>query len=174
MIPELHLISATSYDFKSLKATLDRVLKLRTDESYPVNFSEDAQVLLNIALFFGWNMKNPLNILRHVPDLFMQYVSYTFMIACDIKTWDELQTVKLSIVSRELVDCHLFIVTGTLAHWFQTITLNIGRDWGYSFEAKFLIDKIVLILERERGLKQLFENYNKKFQKDQTFLLEEL
>lgn len=176
MTPEIGLLSATQFNWPVFRATIDKSLNMRPDidiNKLPVDFSEDALVLLNIAAYYGWPIENPLNVLRDIPPLFMQYLQYSFFIACDHVTWSEFNPdSNIIIVSQELPECLLLIATGTLNNWYQSIVTNLGRDWEFSHETRFLFDKILITFERERGLGFVFEKYKKKMQSDQTFLLE--
>lgn len=175
MIPEIGLLTVTQIDWPTFRATMDKVLSLRPDTDInrlPVDLSEDAKILLNIAAYYGWKIENPLGVLRRLPPMFMEYLSYSFFIACDNSTWEEFNpTSNLNIIKRELPECLLLITTGTLAAWYQTIITNLERDWQYTRETRLLFDKIMITFER-RGLNYLFESYRKKVLEDHTFLLE--
>lgn len=175
MIPEIGLLTVTQIDWPTFRATMDKVLKLRPDEGInrlPVNLSDDAKILLNIAAYYGWKMNNPLDVLRRLPPIFMEYLSYSFFIACNNKVWEEFNpNSNLNIIRRELPECLLLITSGTLSIWYSTIVTNLERDWEYSHETRILFCKLMIAFEK-RGLNFLFENYKKKVQKDYTWLLE--
>jgi len=176
MTPEVGLLGVTQYNWPSFRATMDKVLNLRPDidiNSLPVDFSDDALILLNVAAYFGWNIKNPLAVLRNMQPMFMEYLSYQFFIACNKETWEEFNPNNITTIKKDLPDGILLIIaTGSLNAWYQTIVNNIARDWQFKHETRYLFDRIMLILERERGLTFIFENYKKKMQQDYTFLLE--
>jgi len=171
MTPEIELLSVVEINWDTLRGTLDKVLSIRPDlviNKLPIELSQDAEVLLNIAAFYGWDISNPLSTLRSIPSFFMEFLHYSFIIGCDKEHWDILQTARVT----EIINKDLIIVTGSLAAWHDTIILNLGRDWGYSYESIYLLDKLILILERSRGLNLIFEKYKKKLKPDYTFLLE--
>lgn len=172
MIPEVELLSAVSLRWPSFRATMDKALKLRPEyviNNLPIELSDDCIILLNIAAFYGWQINNPLSTLRNLPPLFMEYLHYTFMLACDEHTQNQIQFHNITTINNS----DIIIATGSLDSWYQLIVNNLSRNWNYSFEAKVLLCKILLTFERERGLKFIFESYKKKMQSDQTFLLED-
>ena len=176
MSPEVGLLAVTAVNWPTFRATMDKALKLRPDidiNNIPLNLSNDALVLLNIAAFYGWSLNNPLNVLRNIPPGFMECLSYQFFIACDELTWDEFNpSSNITVIKRKLTDGILLIASGTLSGWYQTIVNNLGRDWSFQQNTRILFCKIMLTLERERGLGIIFEKYKKRVQKDYTFLLE--
>jgi hypothetical protein len=170
MTPEVELLATNNFNWPSFRATVDKALKLRPDSiinKLPIQLSDDAKILLNIAAFYGHNINNPLDVLRKMPPLFMNFLSYTLMIGCDAKTWDNFHAGVDAIRTGDII-----IATGTLAHWYQTITMNLSRDWDYDQNTLILFDKILLVFERKCGLAILFETYRKKLKSDGTFLLE--
>lgn len=174
MTPEVIFLAGTKFNWPDFRATIDKALNLRPDiiiNKVPVDFSDDAKVLLNIAAFYGWDITNPLNTLRHLPPMFLEYLSYQFFIACDQSALDQIHFNKITIIKNKIPDGYLILATGSLAAWFDTIVSNLGRDWEYETNTRILICKIMLLLEK-RGLNVLFDKHRKKMQKDGTFLLE--
>jgi hypothetical protein len=176
MLPEIELLGVTNFNWTSFRGTMDMTLKLRPDviiNKFPIDLSDDAKVLLNVAAYYGWSIDNPLHTLRNIAPLFMDFLTYHFMIACDEYTWNEFNTsVNIQVIKREVDTGLLLLTTGTLYNWQQTILTNLLRDWEYSHNTRVLFDKLLLFFERERGLGILFEGYRKKILQDQTFLLE--
>ena len=168
--PEVELLSRSEFNWISFRATMDKALKLRPDidiNKLPIELSDDAKILLNIAIFFGYSSNDPVKLLRDIPPLFMNFLTYTFMIACDEDTWTEFHATIDAIRTG-----HIVLATGTLAHWHQTIITNLSRNWNYSQNTLILYDKILLVFERQCGLRLIFEKYRKKLNADGTFLLE--
>jgi hypothetical protein len=176
MNPEIGLLAVNRLNWPVFRDTLNRVLNKRPDtaiNTIPIDFSDDAKVLLNIAAFFGWSLENPLGVLRTLPPLFMEFLTYQFFIACDQDTWEEFNpSSNITIIKQEIPDGLLIISTGTLNAWYQSIVCNLERNWKFRHDTRVLFCKLMLCFERERGLRQLFEGYKKVVQPDQTFLLE--
>ena len=177
MTPEIGILAVTQYNWPSFRSTMDRTLNIRPDtdiNSLPIAFSNDALILLNIAAYYGWDIKNPLFVLRNIPPLFMEFISYQFFIACNIETWEEFNPSNIHVIKQSLpiAGSVLIIASGTLSAWYQSIICNLGRDWEYTHETRYLFCRIMLLLERERGLAFIFEPYQKKMKSDYTFLLE--
>lgn len=175
MIPEIGLLTVTKIDWPTFRATMDKALDLRPDidlNSLPIELSEDAKYLLNLAVYYGWSIKNPLDMLRNLPSMVMKNLSYSFFIACDKETWEELNLDNtISIIKREVVGGYLLVTSGTLEAWYYAIVNNLERDREYSHKTRTLFCKLMIAFER-RGLNFLFEKYVKKVQQDYTWLLE--
>jgi hypothetical protein len=172
MTPEISLLSVTNFDWPTFRGTVDKALNMRPDidiGKLPINLSDDAKLLLNIAAFYGHSIDSPLYTLRYLPLEFMNYLSYTFFIACDTDTWEEfIFSNNLTIIRQD----SLILATGTLSKWYQTIVNNLNRDWEFKHDTRVLFCKLMIFFEK-RGLGFLFETYIKKVQEDFTFLLEE-
>lgn len=175
MNPQVSLLATTEFNWVQFRATIDSALKLRPDtiiNKIPIDFSNDAKLLLNIAAYYGWSIENPLNVLRNLPTLFMEFLSYQFFIACDHETWEEFNgSSKLVTIKQNVYDGLLVIATGSLATWFETITINLNKDKPLSTNTKMIYCQCQLLLERDRGLLSLFDKYRKQIQEDGTFLL---
>jgi hypothetical protein len=173
MLPDVGLIAANKIEWDAFRSTLDKVLKLRPEQSInscPISFSEDAKYLLNIAAFYGWDIDKPLNVLRNVPPIFMSYLHYTLFIACDHNVYEE-WTCSMPIIKRNILDdTYLLLVTGSLDQWYETIILNLNRDWEFKYETRVMLNKLMVFFERDRGLNHIFPK--KKVLPDHTWLLE--
>ena len=175
MDPQIELLSSVQINWPAFRATIDRAMNTRPDRvlsQYPVDFKDDAEFLLYLANVAGISIANPLNVLRTLPHGFLNYLHYTMMIACDGKTYNEFNSnTRLDIIVRQVDINYILLVTGPLAIWYDTIVLNLARDWKYSASTRLLIDKLLLLFDKQ-GLKELFANYNRKPLNDGTFLLE--
>ena len=77
MVPEVGLLSTTQFNWPSFRLTVNAALDLRPDSvlnNLPIEFSDDAKVLLNIAAYYGWDISNPFNVLRNCPLIFLEYL----------------------------------------------------------------------------------------------------
>jgi len=174
MDPQVEIISRAAINWPSFKATMNKVLDSRPDYilGSQVTVKEDPELLLYLAAMFGISIKNNMQALREIPHHLLEFLHYTFMVACNDRSFNEFtRATRLSIVvNATLPDVNFVLVTGTLATWYNTITLNLAKDWKYSPDTRLLINKILLLFERQ-GLGPLFDNYEKSMCKDGTFFL---
>ena len=175
MLPEIGLLGVTQYDWPTFRSTMAHALGKRPDldiNKLPIELSNDALILLNIAAFWGFDIKNPLDTLRNLPSYFKSYLSYQFFIACNKDTWDEIHiTQGITFIEKTLPEGVLLLCSGSLDSWYSVIVNNLNRDWEYTHEARLIFCKLMVCFER-RGLHFLFEDYKKKVLQDYTFLLE--
>lgn len=175
MTPEVELLSNVQYSWISFRATLDKVAGVRPGETInrlPIELSEDAKVLLYVCALAGQSIDQPIRVLELIPQQYMGFLHYSFLIACDRETWNEFQMcTRAQTMVTECLDYYFVVASGTLDVWYNTIITHLGRDWGYCFGTRILIGKIMVTLER-RGLQAVFNRYRKKMLKDNSFLLE--
>jgi len=167
MNAEIELLSATQINWDSLRSTMDKAINIRVPSS-SINFSEDAEYLLNIALFNKIQYKDPLTLLRKYPHHLLKFLHYSFMVACSETTYMQFSyATSLDIIPCKVGDVSLLLVAGTLDEWYNTIIYNLQERCTITF----LIDKFLIAFEK-RGLGYLFERYSKVPLKEGIFLLE--
>lgn len=175
MNPEVELLSAVQVNWPSFKSTLDKGLDERHDRilaQCPVPISEDAEFLLYLAALTGIPVNNPLDVLRTLPHEMMDYLHYTFMVACDEQTCNEFMfSTKLQVITKKRDEICFMLVAGPFTDWFNTIVLNLAKKRRYTTYTRVLINKFLILFER-RGLQEVFNNYAKKPKGDGTFYLE--
>jgi hypothetical protein len=168
MVPEVALLSAIQINWPSFRSTMDKSLELRPESvinRLPIKLSDDAVFLLNLIAFHGLSISSPLLALKYSVPLVTDYLHYTFMIACEEI---DIQFNNITIMRNG----NIIIATGPLTAWYHFIVNNLNKNYKITNEERILVGKLLLILERERGLGVLFEKHRKKLQPDGTFLLE--
>lgn len=143
-----------------------------TDRS-PISFSPDAQYLIALANLTGITGPSAIDVLRNIPNRFLNALSYTVIFACDINTYLEAKAyLQVQLFNRGVQDKCLVLGTGPLREWHGDVVYNLMTD-ERSFEFRLLVDSIYLGFE-QIGLGHLWSNYKKRQCKDKTFLLEQI
>lgn len=143
-----------------------------TDRS-PISFSQDAQYLVALANLTGITGPSAIDILRNLPNRFLNSLSYTVIFACGTDIYLEAKEyLQVQLFSKAMQDKCLVLGTGLLREWHDDIVYNLMTD-ERSFEFRLLIDSIYLGFE-QIGLGHLWSNYRKRQCKDKTFLLEKV
>ena len=153
MTPQIELLSSVKINWPAFRATIDKALNERPDRilaQYPVAFSDDAEFLLYLASLNGISINNPLDVLRTLPHDMLAYLHYTVMVACDVETCKQFsESTRLNIITKQKDIVYILLVTGPMTLWFDTIVLNLTRDWKYAKSTRFLIDKLLLLFEKQ-------------------------
>lgn len=166
--PQIKLLSCVKIDWKEFNTTVSHLDKRPDRElsQYPVSFTDDTKYLLYLANLNGISLNNPTSVLNNLPNELLEYLHYTFMVACDRETYVKFaESSRLQIVPVETGDMYLLLVAGTFFTWYNTITLSLLR------KESLLINKFLIHFE-QNGLKEIFSKYKKVIQINGTFLLE--
>lgn len=143
-----------------------------TDRS-PISFSQDAQYLVALANLTGITGPSAIDILRNLPNRYLNALSYTIIFTCDLNTYLEAKEyLQVQLYNEAEQDRCLVLATGLLREWHDDIVYNLMSD-ERSFNFRLLVDSIYLLFE-QIGLGHLWSNYRKRQCKDKTFLLEKV
>lgn len=177
MNPEVILISRVEVDWPTLRKNISVVLNRSPSDfiaQSPVKFTPAAEYLIFAAyLKYEFKNKDPLQILRTLPHEILNFLHYSFLVACDKETYENIRDYTGIIwCPIKVYDNYCILGTGSLFDWWYYITLHLSQSINYSREYRIFLDKVLLLLEKE-GLRELFNDYSKKALPDKTFLLEQ-
>lgn len=172
MIPELLPVTSVKVNWPVLRKTVSQVTGLQPSSqvaSSPIQFSEPAEFLL-FAAYLSNITGDPHNVLLTLPRECMNFLHYTFLIACDEDTTRDLrERTRAHYTMTDVRNGYCILGTGPLSVWHDAVVLNLTHPRSLVAGTRILLDKLLLFFERE-GLHALFPN--KKSLEDGTFLLE--
>ena len=176
MIPEIITVSHTVVDWPMLKKNVSAALgqsPFRASDQCPVPLSEAAELLICVAIMKHSFTGDALSILRSMPLDCMEYLHYTFLIACDEKAYVALLNLSNITFTTQRVNDNVYCILGTgpLSAWFLYTTLTLSSKFLENTNYRVLFDKLLILLEQE-GLGELFNDYKKISLQDKTFKLE--
>lgn len=177
MDSNLIIVSRVKVEWPVLRKTISQVTGLQPSsmiDQCPVNFSPNAEFLLFAAyLILNSTEEDPHNLLINLPREAMDFLHYTFLIACNTDTAVDLrEKTRAHYTMMEIERGYCVLGTGPLSVWFDAIVLNLTHPRTMIGSTRILFDKMMLLLEKE-GLHAIFSKFNKKTLEDKTFLLEE-
>jgi hypothetical protein len=178
MNPEILPVTSTQIDWPNLRKSVANATGIRPSDiiaQSPVKFSEKAEFLLFTAyLYLDSTEENPHTLLLNLPRECLEFLHYTFIIACGPDTINDLrEKTRAHYTMTDLGKGYCVLGTGPLSVWFDAITLNLIHPYmntkGY-YSTRIIFDKLMLFFEKE-GLSAIFSKYIKKSLPDKTFLL---
>lgn len=174
MDPNLLIVSRTQVEWPVLRKTVLQATGFQPSSviaQCPVSFSKNAEFLLFAAyLILDITEEDAHKLMLHLPREAMDFLHYTFLIACDRDIIEDLR--EKTRAHYTITDCgrgYCVLGTGPLSIWYDAIMLNLRVSWKGMKNTRLLLNKMLLLLERE-GLQALFPP--KTSLPDGTFLLE--
>lgn len=174
MNSNLIIVSRTRVEWPVLRKTVSQATGFQPSSRIaqcPVSFSEQAEYLLFAAyLILDITEEDPHNLLLNLPREAMDFLHYTFLIACDADTASDLrEKTRAHYTMTDLGRGYCILGTGPLSVWYDAIMLNLTQPRAAWKETRLLLNKMLLLFEKE-GLQALFPHKN--VLPDKTFLLE--
>lgn len=179
MDPQLLTVARTKVDWPDLRKNVSQVTGLQPSARIaqsPVKISEAAETVLFPAyMLLDVTDKEPHNLLLELPRECMDFLHYTFLIACDRDVVEDLrEKTRAHYTMTDVGRGYCVLGTGPLSVWYDAVVLNLTHpQMAYKAmrSARVFFDSLMLLLEKE-GLQALFSKYSKKSLQDKTFLLE--
>lgn len=179
MVPEIIPVSRVKVDWPLLRKTASQATGLRPSgriAQSPVKFSEAAEYLLFAAyLYLDTQEDDPHRILLNLPRECLDFLHYSFMIACGPDTVNDLrEKTRAHYTMTDMGRGYCVLGTGPLSVWYDAVVLNLTHPqmaFKSMANTRLLLDKLMLFFEKE-GLQALFRDTTKKQLPDKTFLLE--
>ena len=174
MGPDLIIVSRTKIEWPILRKTVFHATGFQPSSviaQCPVNFSEQAEYLLFAAyLILDVTDEDAHNLLLNLPREALDFLHYTFLIACDENVAIDLrEKTRAHYTMTDIGKGYCILGTGPLSVWYDAIVLNLTHTRISMNNTRILLNKMMLLFEKE-GLHALFPNKN--MLADGTFLLE--
>jgi hypothetical protein len=175
----IEIVSRSKIEWPLLRKTISDATGLQPSSSIRqshVKFSDAAEALIFGAyLILDITDEDPHDVLLNLPRECLEYLHYTFLIACSRDTVDDLrEKTNANYIMLDVGSSYCVLGTGPLSVWYDAITLNLTyprMSWKGFHGTRLLLNKMLYLFEKE-GLQALFSKYNKKQLPDKTFLLE--
>lgn len=179
MQPEIISVSRVKVDWPLLRKAVSQATGLRPSDRIaqsPVKFTEAAEYLLFAAyLYLDVSEDDPHKILLNLPRECLDFLHYSFLIACDRDVIEDLrEKTRAHYTMTDVGRGYCVLGTGPLSVWHDAIVLNLTHPTANlkGFQGtRLLLNKLMLFFEKE-GLQALFRDTTKKQLPDKTFLLE--
>lgn len=117
---------------------------------------------------FKGGIESPNNAVRDA-GFSLRHFSFGFLILCGRGCRDDLSS--YSDLAIDDGGQNLYLVTGTLLQWQQTLLTNLSNKKLPCSEFRDVLNRVISLLE-QAGLVDLFRGFRKTSQSDGTFLLE--
>lgn len=174
MNPKTFLIASTAVvDWPELlkitKAALGRSISRGLDAS-GMRASNLAVFVCSLDEIENPGKSHPINSVVKAGHL-LDFIQFTFLVICGFDLIEQiLMKTKLSIIRQDTIssDCELGIISGTASCWREAVINLCNRL--ETKNIRLFLNQIIEELER-LGLKDLFKDYRRDDQPDQTFLL---